>query len=271
MNKSFTWIAALTLCGFFFACTPTAEQTDTAQETETAPLVESSITLTPLQGSPAFPEASLSLTGEPTAGDAESYRFDFEVDGYTLGEQTSPETPNGLANSGKGQHIHLIVDNGPYSAHYEPTFSTQKLATLENHVVLAFLSRSYHESVKNVSGEKTSFVVTQVNRGEGEGADLSAPHMFYSRPKGTYTGEGAQKVLLDFFLLNTDLSPDGNRIRATINDAEFMIDKWQPYVIEGAPLGTLKVKLELLDGAGNLVESPFNPVEREVTLAAATE
>ncbi|MEL6842925.1 MAG: phosphopeptide-binding protein, partial [Bacteroidota bacterium] len=69
-----------------------------------------------------------------------------------------------------------------------------------------------------------------------------------------------------FFLLNTDLAADGSKIRATINGEEFMIDKWQPYVIEGAPMGTLTVKLELLDGEGNLVSSPFNPVMREVTL-----
>ena len=91
--------------------------------------------------------------------------------------------------------------------------------------------------------------------------------MFYSRPKGTYTGAATEKVMLDFFLLNTDISPSGNKVRATINGEEFMITEWAPYQIEGLPMGVTTVKLELLDASGNLVDSPFNPVERTVTLA----
>lgn len=261
-------MTALIFAVGLYSCTPPQK----TEDTETMDTVmESSITLRPLTGSPNFPDADLGLKNAPTAGENGTYHFDFEVSAYELGAQTTPASPNGLANSGKGQHIHLIVDNGPYSAHYEPSFDSDRFAEKGNHVVLAFLSRSYHESVKNVSGPNSSFVVTQINTGDGPEADLSTAHMFYSRPKGTYTGEETQKVLLDFFLLNTDLSPDGNKVRATINDTEFMIDTWQPYVIEGAPLGTLKVKLELLDGAGKLIPSPFNPVEREITLAAATE
>ena len=104
--------------------------------------------------------------------------------------------------------------------------------------------------------------------GEAEEADLSAPHMFYSRPKGTYKGEGAKKVILDFYLVNTSISPEGNKVKATINGEEFMITEWAPYAIEGMPLGELSVKLELIDAEGKLIESPFNPVERVVTLSA---
>lgn len=220
------------------------------------------ITLTALEGSPAFPGASLSLNGA-SAGENGAYNFDFQVEGYELGAQTDAQL--GLANSGKGQHIHFIVDNGPYSAHYDPAFSTDKLAEAGNHVVLAFLSRSYHESVKNM-GEASSFVVTQM--GGGEEADLSAQHMFYSRPKGTYKGDDTKKLLLDFFLLNTDLSEDGNKVRAFINGQEFMLTEWKPYIIEGLPMGEVTVKLELIDGAGNLIPGPFNSVTRTVMLEA---
>jgi hypothetical protein len=92
--------------------------------------------------------------------------------------------------------------------------------------------------------------------------------MFYSRPKGTYTGEDAKKVLLDFYLLNTELSEEGNKVRATINGEEFMLDKWQPYFIEGHEMGEMTIKLEMLDAKGELIPSPFNPVERTVTLKA---
>ncbi|MFK7925688.1 MAG: phosphopeptide-binding protein [Bacteroidia bacterium] len=264
MNKLTAWIGTFSLSLLLFACAgeKQAEKADMPEEP-----MQAAITLTPLEGSPAFAEASLSLNDVPSMADDSSYAFSFNVSGYTLGEQTTPANTNNLANSGKGQHIHFIVNNGPYSAHYEPNFTSNKFKENGNYVVLAFLSRSYHESVKNLA-DPSSVVVTQINKGGvGNAADLSAPHMFYSRPKGTYSGEGAKKVLLDFFLLNTELAADGNKVRATINgDAVFMIDKWQPYVIEGAPMGTLTVKLEFLDAAGNMIPSPFNPVMREVKL-----
>jgi hypothetical protein len=119
-----------------------------------------------------------------------------------------------LANSGKGQHIHFILDNDPYSAHYEPSFT--KDLEPGNHLLVAFLSRSYHESVKN----DNSFVAKKLTVGDAQddelaNLDLTKPHLIYSRPKGTYSGEGTDKVMLDFFLLNTDLSADGNKVRAT--------------------------------------------------------
>ena len=133
-----------------------------------------------------------------------------------------------------------------------------------NYVVLAFLSRSYHESVKSPD----AYYVENLTVGdvEPDEADLSAEHLFYSRPKGTYTGEDAEKVMLDFYLVNTTISADGNKVRATINGEEFLITEWAPYYIEGLPMGEATIKLELLDADGNLIEGPFNSVERNVTL-----
>ena len=162
-----------------------------------------------------------------------------------------------LANSAKGQHIHFIVNNDPYSAHYEDTF-TKKFQESSN-VILAFLSRSYHESVKNPN----SFVLTQV--GEDK-IDLNNEFLFYSRPKGTYKGSDTEKLLLDFYLINTVISANGNKVRATIQDKEFIIDEWAPYYIKGLPKGEIKIKLELIDIFGNLIDTPFNPSERTVTL-----
>lgn len=272
MNKpSLLFWISLAIAVSMTACTPqsSGEQAETAESPVEA--TETDISLSPLEGSPDFPEASLSLAAA-APNEAGGYDFEFAVEGYSLGEQTNPENQMGLANSGKGQHIHFIVDNGPYSAHYDPTFTTDKIDAPANHVVLAFLSRSYHESVKNLDAPK-SFVVTQINTGDEveSAADLTAPHMFYSRPKGTYTGDATNKLLLDFFLLNVDLAPDGNTVRATINGNEFIITEWRPYVIEGLEMGEVKVKLELLDAAGEVIPGPFNVVERTVTLAPAEE
>ena len=217
--------------------------------------IESEITIHKVQGSPEYPNAKIYLNDLVSVEDG--YEFSFEVISYKLGMPTLKNFDYQLANSAKGQHIHFIVNNNPYSAHYNETF-TKKLDGRSN-VILAFLSRSYHESVKN----KNAFILTQV--GEKK-VDLDKELLFYSRPKGTYRGSDTEKLLLDFYLVNTEISANGNKVRATIQDKEFIIDEWAPYYIEGLSKGEVKIKLELIDSFGNLINSPFNPSERIVTL-----
>ena len=214
------------------------------------------ITLSKLEGSPPYLDAKIS-TASITVGDNDEYAFSFDISDYELGAQTINNVESQLANSGKGQHIHFIVNNGPYSAHYTNNFK-KKLST-DNNVILAFLSRSYHESVKNPN----AFVLTQI--GEDK-VDLNNEFLFYSRPKGTYKGKDTEKLLLDFYLINTTISPKGNIVKATINDTEFIITEWAPYYLQGLPKGEVKIKLELINAEGELVDSPFNPSVRTVTL-----
>ncbi|MDA9631999.1 hypothetical protein N9T03_02145, partial [Bacteroidota bacterium] len=61
-------------------------------------------------------------------------------------------------------------------------------------------------------------------------------------------------------------SSNGNKVRATIQDTEFIIDEWAPYYIKGLPKGEINIKLELIDSIGNLIETPFNPSIRKVIL-----
>jgi len=214
--------------------------------------------------SQAYPEATLALEAPAESTlDTGDVTFNFSVTNYELGVQTSDAAERGIANSGKGQHIHFIWDNGPYSAHYEPEFS--KNLEEGQHVLLAFLSRSYHESVKN----QNAFVVQDFTVGsptEAQPFDKNGQHMFYSRPKGTYSGKDTEKLMLDFFLYNTSISEDGNKVRATINGEEHMLTDWAPYYIEGLEKGELTIKLEFIDKDGNLIPGPFNSVERKVTL-----
>ena len=213
------------------------------------------MSITKVEGSPEYSNSVLKMN-EPIIVD-EGYKFSFDVNQYELGMQTLKDFDYQLANSEKGQHIHFIVNNGPYSAHYENIFS-KKLKDSSN-VILAFLSRSYHESVKN----KNAFVLTQVGE---KNIDLNNEFLFYSRPKGTYKGVDTEKLLLDFYLVNSEISANGNKVRATIQNKEFIIEEWAPYYIEGLPKGEIKIKLELIDASGNLIDSPFNPSNRTVIL-----
>ena len=71
-----------------------------------------------------------------------------------------------------------------------------------------------------------------------------------------------QKILLDFYLVNCTLSPNGFKVRATIDGTEFLLTNWQAYTIEGLKEGKHEIKLELIDKNNVLVKSPYNPVVR---------
>ena len=59
-------------------------------------------------------------------------------------------------------------------------------------------------------------------------------------------------------------------MRATIQDKEFIIDEWAPYYIEGLSKGEVKIKLELIDSSGSLIDTHFNPSERTIISSAST-
>jgi len=264
--KSFSLLSAVLVLAFLFSCRQTDRQATEIQASQTDTLKAPAITVSPFTdtaGLTLFPEASLSYTGKTGNIKAGLNEFRFAVKGFSLGAQTPDTSVKLCANSAKGQHIHYIMDNKPYVAQYSPVF-TDSLSE-GHHVMLAFLSRSYHESLK----QSKAYVLKEFCAGKNctDNFDEKAPHLFFSRPKGEYNGsKETNRLLLDFYLLNCELSDTGYHVRATINGNEFMLYRWVPYMIEGLPAGELTVKLELLDAQGQLVSSPFNATERKVKL-----
>lgn len=235
---------------------------------EEVEVVESKILVAPLSDSPAYADAKLMLNTPQTMTIAEVGKvdFDFTLENYNLEDQTDSPNAKRIANSGKGQHIHFILNNQPYSAHYEPNI--KKEIPVGVHHLVAFLSRSYHESVKNENSVVVRKLVVGDNPEDKLSLDMDAPTLIYSRPKGTYVGKNADYLMLDFFVLNTKLSETGNKVRATINSQEILITEWEPYIMKGLPKGEVNIKLELIDAEGNVIPGPFNTVERTVTLKA---
>ncbi|MCB0509829.1 MAG: phosphopeptide-binding protein [Chitinophagales bacterium] len=269
MKKYLAFISLATL--FLFACKENSNNTEILEESpeELVEIVmeKDGIKLSSNQNATEFKNASLSLIA-PESGvqDTGTQTFRFEVMNYDLAVPTSDVLSGQCANSGQGQHIHYIWDNEPYTAHYEAEF--EKNINEGHHVLLAFLSRSYHMSLKNPE----AYVLTEFNTNAAEdNFDEHAAHLFYSRPKGTYEGADANKVMLDFYLVNTNLEDQGYTVRATINGVSFDLEKWMPYFIEGLAEGENTIALELLDAEGNLVSSPFNPVERKIIVKYNSE
>ncbi|SNR15150.1 hypothetical protein [Tenacibaculum jejuense] len=245
----------------FSSCKNNEKEKKTVQEEKTE-----KISIEKLTESPAYSDATLQLNQPGSIANTidGKVEFNFEINNYTLGAQTDSPNTKKLANSGKGQHIHFILNNQPYSAHYEPKF-TKEIPEGTHHLV-AFLSRSYHESVKNENSVIVKKLVVGENSKDSLTFDIASPTLIYSRPKGTYSGEDAKHLLLDFFVLNTTLSEKGNKVKANINGEEFLITEWAPYVIKGLPLGEVTIQLELIDAQGNPIPGPFNKVKRTVTL-----
>jgi len=245
-------------------------ETKTADTSATAPAgSQAALSIQPVDNSPEFPGASLGIKdvkAELQGKDSVKITINYEVKNYELKHQTTDAATKECNNSKDGQHIHFILDNTPYKALYEPT-NTFTVPVKSEHYLMSFLSRSYHESLKNPeAGILYKFSVDE----KGKLTKLTVPNspmLFYSRPKGDYLGNDTKNVLLDFYVYNGKLSADGYKVKATINGQDFTIDSWKPYFIQNAPLGDMTVNLQLLDKSGAAVTGDNTNISRTVKLA----
>ncbi len=238
------------------ACKSDRKDNMSAAETPDAP---KRYAVTPFGKSEAFADAALSDMKY------ENGRFTFQVTGskYKLGEQTPDASSKMCANSAEGQHIHLIVNNKPYSAHYVSSF--EHAIPDGTHHLLAFLSRSYHESIKAPKAHIARKVRVE-NGSIVESSEITDPMLFFSRPKGTYVGADTKKVMLDFYPLNVDLKKD-YKVKLHVNGEVTMLDEWQPYYIENLPFGQNSIGIALVYNDGSPVPGLHTSTLQVITLA----
>lgn len=249
------------------------EINDTVEAHATVPQLPE-LALTPVGASPEFPNASLSLASAKAsaAGDSVKVAFAFTVKNYELKGQTPDAASKQCNNSDKGQHIHFILDNQPYTALYEPKHEIT-LAKNTEHYLMCFLSRSYHESIKSKGAAMLyHFKIDEAGK-LVKLEDPKEPMLFYSRPKGDYLGKDTANLLLDFYVWNATLGAD-YKVKAMVSNAngqqkEFSIDNWQANFINNMGTGKASVSLTLVDKDGKEVSSPMSKVTRNISLAAA--
>jgi hypothetical protein len=238
----------------------------------------STVTLEPGERAPAI-EGATARFAAPAQGailDSGEVNVEVAIESFTPGEQTDVPRREQLANSGNGQHTHIIVNNDPYFANYNAEGQPFSLGELGPGAYSAFVfpSRSFHESVKSEDAfDVVNFYVGEEAEGEEFPLEEGAPSIIYSRPKGTYSGDGAERIMLDFYLYNVQLSADGYRAHYTIQEegadepvAELTMDEWTPAFVEGLDSGTYTFTLELLDENGERVPGMFNYTEREIVV-----
>lgn len=207
--------------------------------------------------------------------------------------------------TGKGNHIHVILDNEPYEAYYDLSQPFELRNVMAGkHTLRVFPSRPWHESYKNEGAfQMVSFTVkgggdaskptttksgqTMANNNanaspqparegkdmptaKGGDVDPTKPLLTYSRPKGEYKGPDADPIMIDFWLSNARLKGDGGeyRVRYIIDDDDpRFIDKWDPVWLSGWLSGKHTVRLELLGKDDRPVENGgYNTTTRTITV-----
>jgi hypothetical protein len=176
----------------------------------------------------------------------------------------------------QGPHLHLILDNEPYIAIRDVSGPLDLNALVQQnlghelsegtHVLRMFPSRGHHESVKE-PGAFGVVVFHYRSRTPDFTFDPTAPLLTYSRPKGC--NPVGQRVLLDFYLTNTEIGASGNRVHWTLDELSGDITEWLPHWIENLSEGEHRISLELRDAQGNAIPGIFNRTERTFTTASS--
>lgn len=178
-----------------------------------------------------------------------------------------------------GPHIHLILDDRPYMAIWDPK-EPVKIADLlgpgetlqeGEHRLVAFASRQNHESVK-AKGAISVVRFWVGKKGKSDWKPNADPMLVFSRPKGTYNGALADNVLVDWYLVNAQLG-DKHQVKATVNGPGLAesghvakVTEWRPWALDYLRSGDYTITLELLDAAGEPVPGAWNKTTRTITV-----
>lgn len=204
----------------------------------------------------------------------------FRIDGFALGAGSQFDRADDVAVSSQGQTVHIVVDNFPVYAVNEPAINpfneegyyyntSYKLKlpyTLSSgaHTLRIFPARSFGESLKGENVFQSAVFYVGERKGEPP-VDLSRPYMTYNEPSEDIALSYKKPVLLDFYISNCELTPDGYKVQLTIDrKMTRMLTVWTPYYIYGLTKGKHQIRLELLDSKGNVVPGDTNAVERVI-------
>ncbi|MGB7979148.1 MAG: hypothetical protein WCF19_08370 [Chlamydiales bacterium] len=213
------------------------------------------------------------LVGSPTW-------IQFRIDGFALGAPSQFGRASEIVQTDMGQTVHVVIDNKPYFPINEPAldpfdeggyfydmsykFEVPDRLDPGMHTIRMFPARSFGESLK---GENTFAAINfYVGKEKNKpGRDLSLPYITYNEPSDQLPLSANQPVLLDFYVTNAELSPDGYKVRLTIDGkTNRTITSWQPYYIYGLTSGKHTIRLELLDKENKPVAGEFNDVTQTI-------
>ncbi|MDF1675933.1 MAG: hypothetical protein P1U44_09485 [Vicingaceae bacterium] len=198
----------------------------------------------------------------------------FSADGITLTEikptKNNKESVLTLTNTSFKEGINLLQFSIENNQNYNITtiqnnytIATHSNTKIEqeflsgNNVFLAFLSNENNLGIKTNNATLLKNIVLN----DEVLFDEKQAHLFYYLPQNNI-------AILDFCLVNTSLSENGNKIKVTFNGTtSIIVDKWASYQIDGLTQNKNTIRIELIDKIGKLIPGPFNDSgERSFTL-----
>lgn len=238
------------------------------------------IRVVPVERTPEPDEVEVRIA-YPREGEVEKdnpLEVQLRVELYPLGFYSDFPRAKEIRDSKQGQAIHIIVDGRPYlsvneaidevseseEVDYDQTIITKLPYKLPDgeHILRVFPVRSFDESLKGPRAFiATKFYVKQTN--PSLSVDLTKPFLTYNQPQGEF--EAAKPILLDFFVSNTQLSPDGYKVRLTIDGSDKRIlTAWSPYYVYGLKRGSHTFKIELLDPDNKVIAPLFDDLQKTI-------
>lgn len=203
-----------------------------------------------------------------------------KVKGFPIGIDSMQPRKNVIYNSDLGQNIHVVIDNDIYFAK-----NTQRLDMFEDqgnyyesryqfnlpklspgmHVIRTFICRSYNESLKTSNSFDAGYFYYKSREPALKDVDLEKPYLTYNEPTPDHTYKEGRPIMLDFYLTNCDLSPDGYTVMLLIDhDVVRELDKWEPYFINGLKKGKHEIELQLIDPHDQIEKGVFNVVKKTI-------
>ena len=189
----------------------------------------------------------------------------FELRNVADGEHTLRVFPSrpwheSYKNTGAFQMVKFTVKNGGADANKPVTTNSGQQMSNANS---AANSKSNANAAPATEGK-------DMQSSAGGPVDAAKPLLTFSRPKGEYKAAEADPIMIDFWLANAQLKGDGGtfRVRYSVDGGEAKyIDKWAPIWLSGWTAGKHKIKLELVNEDGSLVDNGgYNSTEREITV-----
>ena len=171
-----------------------------------------------------------------------------------------------------GPHLNVILDNRFYGRVYDVSEPLVLPGVSPGtHTIRAIATLPWEESFKEPEAYAQAtfhvFAKTPLNA-----PAAATPTLTFNQPIDTY---GAEPILLDYVLSVDpetasgktvtgviDPATEGWQIRATVNGEPFTFEQWEPLYLKGFKSGKNWVQLELLDTAGQPIESLFNNTVR---------
>jgi hypothetical protein len=206
----------------------------------------------------------------------------FRIDGYALGAASQFERAEEIVETKMGQTVHVVIDNHSYfpinepaidpfdesGFYYDMSYKFEVPFNLSSgmHTIRMFPARSFGESLKgeNTFASSTFYVGNDKNN---PSMDLSQPYLTYNEPSDLMPLVSGKPILLDFYISNAELSPDGYKVRLTVDGKVIRtLTSWQPYYLYGLKRGRHTIRLELLDSDNQLVPGLFNDVKQSISV-----